>query len=88
MIEKREQLLCLESEYTAYRVSQKKCDLRRLVQNCTFLGNSPAWCFFNILKKFYLFLVLHEPKENPQIFFFSQNQKFRKAKMCIHVISL
>ena len=37
---------------------KKKCDLWRLVQNCTFLCNSPAWCFFNIFWKFVIFLVL------------------------------
>ena len=26
----------------------KKCDLRRLVQNCTLLCNSSVWYFFNI----------------------------------------
>ena len=30
------------------QAESKKCDLRRLVLNCTFLFNSPVWCVVNI----------------------------------------
>ena len=35
-----------------------------------------------------LFLHLHSPwvQKNPQYIFFSQNQKIRKAKICIYII--
>jgi len=62
--------------------SKKKCDLRRLVQKCTFFRAIRA-----IMEIFQYFLnfFFGTPiaKKNPRTFFLSQNQKFRKAKMCI-----
>ena len=61
-----------------YRVSQKKFDLRLLVQNCTFFcATLLNGVFFNIFWKFVIFWS-NDPKKNPQTVFFSQNQKFRK----------
>ena len=39
----------LKCVYRLQGESKKKCDLRRLVQNCTPLCNSPVWCIFNII---------------------------------------
>ena len=87
-------LLCIHPQF---RVKKKHLvwmvlyDLRRLVQNCTFMCNSPVWCFINIFWKFLIFFwYSNGTKENPRTFFFSLNQKFRKAKnkMCILIISI
>ena len=47
-----------------------------------FLCNSPV-CVFIYFLKIWNFLVLQWPKRKSANLFFSQNQKFRKAKMCI-----
>ena len=44
--------------------------------------------FFNIFWKFLIYLVLLWSKKKFANPFFSQNQKFRKAKMCILTISI
>ena len=67
---------------------KKKCDLRRLVQNCTFFFATLLYGVFSIFfENLYFFLVLQWPPKKSANLFFSQNQKFRKGKMCIHIIS-
>ena len=67
----------------AYRVSQKKCDLQRLLQNFTFLWNS----FVKKIFKKLFFWYFNDPKKSANLFF-SQNQKFRKTKMCKNIVSI
>ena len=69
--------------------SKKRCDLRRLVQNCTFFVQLSCMVFFQyflkICKKFF---GTPMPQKKSANLFFSQNQKFRKAKMCLIFISI
>jgi len=63
-----------------YRVSQKKCELRRLVQNCTFLCNSPVWRFFFKFWKFVNFFgTSNGQKKIREPFSFSKS-KVQKSK--------
>ena len=66
-----------------YRVSKKKCDLRRLVQNCTFFVQLSCMVFFQYFLKVSNFFGTPMAQKKIREPFFSQNQKFRKAKMCI-----
>ena len=78
-----------QTEITAlYRVSQKKVwlaapDAKLYLVLC----NSRLWCFSIFYGNFYFFAT-PMAKKNPQTFFYSQNQKFRKKKMCINIISI
>ena len=54
------------------RVSKKRCDQRRLFQNCTFLCATLLYSIFSIN---FLYSMV---KKN-----FSQNPNFRKARMCV-----
>jgi len=62
-------------------VSQKKCDLRRLVQKCNFFC---ATLLYGVFKIFFgnlnFFSTSMAQKKIREPFFF-QNQKFRKTKM-------
>ena len=61
---------------------KKKCDLRRLVQNCIFFVELTCMVFFRyFLKICNFFWYSNGLKKNPRTFFFSQNHKFRNAKM-------
>ena len=53
-----------------------------------FLCNSSVWCFFNTFRKFKIFFGTLMVQKNPRTLFYSQKQKFRKAKMCILTISI
>ena len=69
-----------------YRVSQKKFDLRRLVQNCTFFVQLSCMVFFQYFLKICNIFgtpMLQWPNKKIHELFFPQNQKFRKAKICI-----
>jgi len=59
--------------YTYTRVSQKKVG---------FAAPGAKLYLFCATLLYDVFSIFFE-NENPQTFFFSQNQKFRKAKMCI-----
>ena len=60
----------------------KKCDLRRLVQNCNFFVQLSCMVFFNIFRKFVTFLVLQWPEKNLRIFFSLKIKSLEKQK-CI-----
>ena len=51
------------------------------------LAASGAKLFFQYFWNFLYFLYCYGPKKSANLFF-SQNQKFRKAKMCIYIISM
>ena len=79
----------LTNNSQAYRVSKKSVICGAWCKIVPFLCNYPVWCFFfhYFLKICNFVLYSNGPKENLRIFF-SQNQKFIKAKMCIHIIPL
>ena len=64
--------------YILYRVSKKNVI-------------SGVWCkivFFVPFSCMVFFFYFSAQKKNPRNFYFSQHQKFRKAKMCICIISI
>jgi len=65
-------------------VSKKKCDLWRLVQNCTFLCNSPAWCFFNIFLIICIFFGTPMVQKKIRESFFLSKLKVQKAFLHIN----
>ena len=67
---------------------KKKCDLRRMVQKIYLFWTLMYVVFHYFLKICnYFFGTPVAQKKIRESFFFFQNQKFRKAKMCIHIIS-
>ena len=59
----------------------KKCDLRRLVQNCTlFSCNSCMVIFQHFLNVFNFFMVLQWPKKKSANFYFLSKSKVQKNK--------
>ena len=84
-------LQCLKERFRnilyIYRVI-KKCDFRRLVQNCTFFVQLSCMVFFQYFWKICNSFGTPMAQKKYANLFFSQNQKFRKAKICIQIISI
>ena len=71
-----------------YRVSKKKCDLRRLVQNCTLLYATLLYVvFFNIFWKIVILLVLQNPPKK-SVNLFSPKIKSSEKQKCVNKLFL
>ena len=66
---------------------KQKCDLQSLVQSCTFFATLLYGVFSIFSENLYFFGTPMAQKKIRESFF-SQNQKFRKAKMCIKITSI